>query len=92
MPNSKKPSEQDQKIALRIVVSGNPVDLEANIHQPLKSLMERAFKEAGVIGGGDNWYFTDENGSELDAEKHIAELGLQGGQVILLNQRAGAAG
>lgn len=92
MTKAKKPAEQDQKIALRIVVSGNPIDLEANVHQPLKSLMERAFKEAGVIGGGDNWYFTDEGGNELDADKHIAELGLQAGQVILLNQRAGAAG
>lgn len=92
MSKSDKVNQDEQKIVLKVVVSGNAVELDANVHQPLKSLMERAFKEAGIVGGGDNWYFSDEAGNELDADKKIAELGLANGQVVLLNQRAGAAG
>lgn len=84
--------DKEQKIVLTIIVSGNPVSIEVNTHQPLKSLMEKSFKEADIVGGGDNWYFSDEAGNELNADSKISELGLANGQVILLNQRAGAAG
>lgn len=92
MPKNENAKQKDQKIALKVVVSGTAVELQANVHQPLKSLVGQAFEEAGVVGGGDNWYFSDEAGNELDAEKKIAELGLIDGHVVLLNQRAGAAG
>jgi len=92
MPKGGNVIQKGQKIVLKVVVSGTAVELDVNEHQPLKSLMERAFEGASVVGGSDNWYFTDEAGNELDAEKKIAELGLVNGQVVLLNQRAGAAG
>lgn len=87
-----KKDDNDNKIVLKIIVSGNPITLEVNVHQPLKSLMEKAFKEAEVIGGDENWYFSDEAGNELNSESKISELGLTNNQIILLNQRAGVAG
>lgn len=83
---------KDQKISLTIVVQGTAVALEANVHQPLKSLIGKALADAAVPGGTENWYFSNEAGGELDAEKNIADLDLVTGQTILLNQRAGAAG
>lgn len=82
----------EQKISLTIIVQGTAVALEANVHQPLKSLIGKALAEAAVPGGTENWYFSNEAGAELDAEKSVADLGLVAGQTILLNQRAGAAG
>jgi hypothetical protein len=83
---------KDQKISLTIVVQGTAVALDANVHQPLKSLIGKALAGAAVPGDTENWYFSNEAGAELDAEKSIADLGLVAGQTILLNQRAGAAG
>lgn len=83
----------EQKIVLKIVVQGTDVNIDANTHQPLKSLIGKALADAGVVVGTiDNWYFTDESGTELNADATIAALGLAAGQTILLNQRAGAAG
>lgn len=84
--------EKEQKIHLTIVVSGNPINIELNLNKSLKSLMEKAFKEANVIGDEDNWYFSDEAGNELNSDTKISDLGLMHGQLILLNQRAGVAG
>lgn len=83
---------KEKKITLTIVVQGTPVEIEANESQPLKGLIGKALSSAGVAGSHENWYFSNEAGTELDSEKSIADIGLVSGQLISLNQRAGAAG
>jgi len=86
-------NKASEKITLKIIASGNEVVLQANVHQPLKSLIGHALEKAGIVmGDPGNWYFTDTAGKELNIESPIGESGLVTNQTILLNQRAGAAG
>jgi uncharacterized protein DUF2604 len=83
----------DHKIALNVVVNGQPVVVEANENAPLKSLIEKALEESHTVGQPpDNWEIRDEQGNLLDLTKKIGTFGFAMGITLLLSLKAGAAG
>lgn len=82
------------KIQLQIVVNGNPVIVEANLHEPLGALLVPTLKKAGVAGDPepDRWIFKDASGTVLDKGKKVAEFAFQAGATIFLSLEAGIAG
>ena len=81
-------------IELQIVVNGNPVTMEANIHEPLHALLVPTLKKAGVAGDPepDRWIFKDPNGNVLDKNKKVGDFGFASGATIFLSLEAGIAG
>lgn len=79
---------------LNIVVNGNPVELDANIHEPLGALLVPALKKAGVAGNPEpeRWVFKDQSGNILDKAKKIGDFGFANGATIFLSLEAGIAG
>jgi hypothetical protein len=87
-------NEQNQKAELTVVVSGAPITLEVNKNQPIKSLIEKALKEANEAGDPKQWGYFIEEGSEmveLDGNLKVEEV-LARTQTVYLNKKAGAAG
>lgn len=84
----------NNKIQLQIVVNGNPVTVEANIHEPLEALLVPTLKKAGVAGNPepDRWIFKDQNGNVLDKNKKVGDFGFAAGATIFLSLEAGIAG
>lgn len=83
----------DHKQTFSIVVNGNPVTVEANENAPLRSIIERALHEGGVVGQPpDNWEMRDEVGNVLDLAKKIGTFGFPIGVSLFLSLKAGAAG
>ena len=87
-------TKQNQKTELTVIVSGAAVTLEVNNNQPLKSLVEKALKEASEAGDPEQWASFVEEGSdmvEIDANLKVEDV-LARAQTIYLNKKAGAAG
>lgn len=82
------------QIVLQIVVNGNPIEMNANVHEPLGALLVPALRHAGVAGEPDasRWVFKDQNGNVLDKEKKVGEFGFANEAVIFLSLEAGIAG
>lgn len=89
-----KKEKEEKEISLKIVVSGTEITLEANPHQPLQSLIEKALKEAGEASQPDQWAFYVKDGAEMVAvDLHMkAEDAAAQYDVLYLNKKAGAAG
>lgn len=85
---------QEQKTVFTIVVSGAPVSLEVNLNQPLKSLIEKALKEASEASDPAQWGFFVEEGNKMtgiDENLKVEEF-LERAQTLYLNKKAGVAG
>ncbi|HUX90584.1 MAG TPA: DUF2604 domain-containing protein [Gallionellaceae bacterium] len=91
---SKKETSSKKEISLKIVVSGTEITLEANPHQPLQSLIEKALQEAGEASQPDQWAFYVKAGAEMVAVdlQMKAEDAAAKYDVLYLNKKAGAAG
>lgn len=82
------------EVEITLVVSGSAIELEANPHQTLKSLVEQALKKANESGDPEQWGFFVEKGKEmvdLDAKTKVEDA-LKLATTIYLNKKAGAAG
>jgi hypothetical protein len=85
---------QEPKTELDVVVSGAAVTLEVNLNQPLKSLVEKALKEANEASDPAQWGFFVEEGKKMtgiDENLKIEEF-LKREQTLYLNKKAGVAG
>ena len=84
----------DNKIEFNVVVNGNPVTMDANVNQPLGSLLNPALKAGGVAENQDKdrWIFTDAAGNKLDKGAKIGALAIVAGATLFLTLEAGAAG
>jgi hypothetical protein len=87
-------SEKEKKVDFVIVVSGAAITLSVNLNQPLKSLIEKALKEAGEVGDPSQWgFFVEKGGEMVDLNDGLkVEEVLKGEQTVYLNKKAGAAG
>lgn len=79
------------QVELVVIVNGDPKPLTVNEHQPLRSIVGRALNDEGGEVPKE-WYFTNENGDELDLEKSIGDFHFATGTKIFLNKRAGPLG
>lgn len=83
----------DNKITLKIVVNGVPVEVDANVNAPLHTIVPEALHKAKVIGQPpENWNVQDEQGRPLDLGRKIGTFGFASGALLSLSLKAGIGG
>lgn len=93
MPEDKK-HEEHNKITLTVIVSGAPTQVEANIHEPLRVVVEAALDQTGNDTGRalDEWEIKDSSGNQLDVSQKIQDFNFPPGTKLFLSPRIGAGG
>ncbi len=90
---SEKVDHGGPQFELCVVVGGAPVQVTANPHAPLHTILSEALRKSENVGQPpENWEFTDAPGNVLDANKKIGELGLTEHTKVFLRLKAGIAG
>lgn len=80
-------------IELVVVVNGQPVDVDANVHAPLHTIIPEALAKSGNAGQPpENWELRDGSGVELDPSKKIEDFGFAPRTQLFLNLKAGVGG
>ena len=81
------------KDTLTVVVNGNPVEVEANPHAPLRTVIEKALHESGDVARppGD-WELKDKAGNVLDPGRKIEDYHFPNDVRLFLSLKAGVAG
>jgi len=86
-------SKKKVKETLTIVVNGQPVEVEANVNAPLKSVIGKALELSGNVGQpAENWELKDAAGVLLALDKKIGEYAFADDAKLFLSLKAGAAG
>lgn len=81
------------KDTLTVVVGGQPVEVDANVHAPLKTIVPRALELSGNEGQPpENWELRDEVGNALDLAKKIEDYHFTADVKLFLNLKAGVGG
>jgi len=85
---------KQEEVVLKISVSGTEITLEANLNQPLQSLVEKALKEAKEASDPAQWGFFIQNGAEMVAVDMAMKAGDAAKQydILYLNKKAGITG
>jgi hypothetical protein len=82
-----------EKINLVFVIGGEEILVETNMHSPLHVCRDEALRAGQHTGrGGDDWEIKDANGNILDPNQKVAELSLQDGAKLYLNQKVSGGG
>lgn len=83
-----------KKISLTFVING--VDEKVsniNVNEPLTAARNKALAQSSNTGRPvDEWEVHLEDGTPLDSDKKISELGLEDGTRLFLNLKVGAGG
>jgi len=83
----------DKKIAITVIVNGQPVPIEAHPDELLHRVAQEALKESGNSGQPlENWELRDSAGQVLDLKKKIKDYGIASGTKLFLNLKAGVGG
>jgi len=81
------------KVDLIVVVNGRPVEVGANIHAPLRALIDQALDKSGNSGQPiENWELRDAGGTILVPERKLEEFSFPEGTKLFLNLKAGIGG
>lgn len=81
------------EIDVTVVVNGQPVPLQLNIHEEISSVIHRAFAQSGNQGQpAANWELRDGGGAVLNPNKKLGDYGLTSGATLFLNLKAGVGG
>jgi hypothetical protein len=81
------------EVDLTIIVNGQPIPIEANIHQPLHAVIEQVLNKSGNSGQPiDNWELRDAGGQILDPARTVGEYHFTSGVNLFLNLKAGVGG
>jgi Protein of Unknown function (DUF2604) len=81
------------KLELTIVVNGQPTQVEANVHEPLGSIIPQALAQTGNAGQPpQNWELRDANGAVLPLDQRIGTFHFAAGTTLFLNLKAGIGG
>jgi len=81
------------EIDLTVVVNGQPVQVKANIHEPLRTMIEHALQKSGNSGQPiENWELRDAMGQILDPARKVGELNFPPGVTLFLSLKAGVGG
>lgn len=83
----------ENKLELIVVVNGQPVTVEGNVHAPLRTVMEHALQQSGNSGQPlENWQLRDAGGQVFDASQKLEEFHFPPGTTLFLNLMAGVGG
>jgi hypothetical protein len=81
------------KIALVVIVNGQPVEVEANVNAPLRTVIAKALELSGNAGQPpEGWELRDAAGTELDLAQKIEDYAFAPGTKLFLNLKAGVGG
>jgi hypothetical protein len=81
------------EVDLKIVVNGQPVEVKANLHAPLRTVMEHALLKSGNSGQPiDNWELRDTGGQILDPNRKVSDFHFADNTTLFLNLKAGVGG
>jgi len=81
------------KIAITVVVNGQPTIVEANPEAPLRTIIPIALEQTGNTGQPpENWELRDAAGVELDVAKKIEDFQFPADVRLFLNLKAGVGG
>lgn len=82
-----------KKVSLVFIINGVDTTVEANLHEPLKAVRNKALEQSNNTGRPvDEWQIHTEDGVLLDPDKKVEELGLADGARLLLSLTIGAGG
>ena len=82
-----------EKIAITVVVNGQPTIVEANPEAPLRTIIPIALEQTGNTGQPpENWELRDAAGVELDVAKKIEDFQFPADVRLFLNLKAGVGG
>lgn len=79
-----------KKLAITVVVNGQPTQVEASPEASVQSLVEPALSQTGNAGQPPgNWELTDQAGKPVGPPRKVEEFD---GQTLFLNLKAGIGG
>ena len=83
----------DPKIAIVVVVNGEPTTVEANPNAPLHTIIPKALTATGNVGQPpENWELRDAEGNMLDTDRKIESFAWAAGIRLFLSLKAGIGG
>lgn len=83
----------DNHIDLKVIVSGKEVIVRTNTNAPLRTVAEKALHDSGNVGQDlSGWEMTTPAGAVLNFDTNVGDAGLNNGDTVLLNPRAGVTG
>ena len=83
----------DPKIAIVVVVNGEPTTVEANLNAPLHTIVPKALAATGNVGQPpENWELRDTDGNVLDTARKIESFRWASGVRLFLSLKAGIGG
>lgn len=81
------------KIAITVVVSGQPVSITLNPHQKVDHLIREALQSSGNQGHPvEEWELRSTDGTLFESGATVEAVGIVDGITVYLNPRAGAGG
>ena len=82
-----------EESALVVVINGQPFTVEANLHEPLRTVVEKALEESKNTGQpAENWELRNEAGALLDLAKKVGDYHFAPGAKLFLSLKAGVGG
>ena len=83
----------NNKITLVIIVNGTPVEVEANPHAELRTVVNKALADSHNTGRpASDWELSDLHGNVLDLTQKIGSFGFVDGTRLMLNLAVGVQG
>jgi hypothetical protein len=83
----------NNKIHLRVIVSGAETVVEANLNAPLQTVAQHALNQTEQQGRPlPEWEVRDANGAILDLTRKVETFGFDSSTVLYLQPKVGVAG
>jgi len=83
----------DQFVEITMVVNGQPVEIKANVAQPLSEVRHKALEETkNLAQPAENWEIKTEAGELLDPAKKVGDFHFGEKVTLFLSLKAGVAG
>lgn len=92
-PESRDMAVQDNQITVQVVVSGEDVFVQVNLHNQVEQLVRRALDESGNRGQDPSvWVLKTAAGTPIDQHQTIAHAGIRDGEKLYLTPQQGQGG
>jgi hypothetical protein len=83
----------DNQITVHVVVSGEDLFVQVNLHNGVDQLVRRALDESGNRGQDPSgWVLKTAAGTPIDQNQTVAQAGISGGEKLFLTPKQGAGG
>lgn len=86
-------NDSKKTLKLTVVVSGTPVEMEAQMKEELAKVAEKAIKKVGSKETNlSKWKLTNESKNELSFDQTVESAGLKDKDTLFMDLRAGVTG